>query len=204
MTWNRSGAGGSRVITARPILPPTCVSRPAARNMCPASAVVVDLPFVPVIARNGDPGATAARSRAKISMSPMISTPAPRASSTVQWGFGCVSGTPGDSTSDAKEDQSAVRRSAVAMPASAAFATLSGLSSQATTSAPPSSSARAVAVPEPPSPKSATRLPRKDRVGITSPPYLSFRLDRPISARMTAMIQNRTTTWLSVQPSFSK
>ena len=36
----------------------------------------------------------------------MISTPAPRASSTVQCGFGCVSGTPGDSTSDEKPLQS--------------------------------------------------------------------------------------------------
>ena len=34
--------------------------------------------------------------------------------------------------------------------------------------------------------------------------YRSFRLERPISARITAMIQKRITTWLSVQPSFSK
>src|SRR5690606_38643879 len=106
------------------------------------------------------------------STSPMISTPAPRASSTVQCGFGWVSGTPGDSTKEAKPDQSSVRRSPVAMPSPAALATLSGLSSQATTSAPPSTSARAVAVPEPPSPKRATRFPSKERPGIMKSPQL--------------------------------
>ena len=34
--------------------------------------------------------------------------------------------------------------------------------------------------------------------------YLSFSVERPMSARITAMIQKRITTWLSVQPSFSK
>ena len=89
------------------------------------------------------------------------------------------------------------------MPAAAALATLSGLSSQASTSAPPAISARAVAIPDPPRPKSATRFPLKDVAGIMES-YLSFRVDRPTSARMTAMIQKRITTWLSVQPSFSK
>src|SRR5690606_14906915 len=106
------------------------------------------------------------------STSPMISTPAPRASSTVQCGLGWVSGTPGDSTKEAKPDQSSLRRSPVGMPSPAAFATLSGLSSQATTSAPPSTSARAVAVPEPPRPKRATRFPSKERTGIMKLPQL--------------------------------
>ena len=50
-------------------------------------------------------------------MSPITSTPALLASSTDQCGAGCVSGTPGASTSAATFDQSSVRRSAVAMPA---------------------------------------------------------------------------------------
>ena len=40
------------------------------------NAVVVVLPLVPVMAMNGDCGHTAARSRQKISTSPMISMPA--------------------------------------------------------------------------------------------------------------------------------
>ena len=38
---------------AVPMLPPTCTSRPAALRMCAVSAVVVDLPLVPVMAMNG-------------------------------------------------------------------------------------------------------------------------------------------------------
>src|SRR5690606_30783231 len=34
--------------------------------------------------------------------------------------------------------------------------------------------------------------------------HLSFSVERPIRASITAMIQKRMTTWLSVQPSFSK
>ena len=189
---------------ARPILPPVWVSRPADFRMCAVNAVVVDLPLVPVIAMKGAVGARSMRSRQNSSMSPITSTPAPRASSTVQCGFGCVSGTPGDKTKAAKRGQSAARRSPVAIPAAAALATLSGLSSQARISAPPAISACAVAIPEPPSPKSETRLPAKEAAAIKRCPYLSLRVERPTSARMTAMIQKRITTWLSVQPSFSK
>ena len=69
------GASGSSASTAVPILPPTGRrGRPARR--WPISAVVVDLPFVPVMATNGRP-AVWRRSRQNSSMSPMISTPAP-------------------------------------------------------------------------------------------------------------------------------
>ena len=61
------------------------------------SAVVVDLPLVPVMATMREPAAVA--SRAKISVSPITSIPACRAFSTVQCGSGWVSGTPGLSTS---------------------------------------------------------------------------------------------------------
>ena len=56
--------------------------RPSARRGRPRrriwaiSAVVVDLPLVPVMATKGAAGAILARSRQKSSMSPMISTPA--------------------------------------------------------------------------------------------------------------------------------
>ena len=94
------------------------------------SAVVVDLPFVPVMAMKGEPGATTRRSRAKSSMSPTISTLAWRASSTHQCGLGWVSGTPGDSTRQPNAVQSASRRSTRPMPRAAARSRVSGLSSQ--------------------------------------------------------------------------
>ena len=59
--------------------------------------------------------------------------------------------------------------------------------------APPASSARAVASPEPPRPKSATVLPAKVRDGHHAP-HRSFRVERPTSASTTAMIQKRITT----------
>ena len=100
--------GGSSDRIAVPILPPSCASKPAAARRCAISAVVVDLPLVPVMAMNGASGAMCRRSRQNSSMSPITSAPALRASSTVQCGSGCVSGTPGASTSAAIFDQSAV------------------------------------------------------------------------------------------------
>ena len=148
------------------MLPPICTSRPASRRMWATSAVVVDLPLVPVMATNGASGASFARSRQNSSMSPMISTPAAFASLADQCGSGWVSGTPGERISAAKRDQSAVRRSAVSIPCACAFAIASALSSQATTRAPPLFSASAVASPEPPSPNSATVRPAKVVAGV--------------------------------------
>ena len=77
-----------------------------------------------------------------------------------------MSGTPGASTSAAIFDQSILRRSAVAMPAARALSTLAALSSKAITSAPPATSACALASPEPPSPNTATFFPAKLVTGI--------------------------------------
>src|SRR5690606_26013123 len=104
--------------------------------------------------------------RLNSSMSPTISTPAARASTALQCGSGWVSGTPGDSTKQENEGQSACRRSAVAMPARQACSTASLLSSQAVTRAPPAMSARAVASPDPPRPNSATLFPANVETGI--------------------------------------
>ena len=49
-------AGGSSSRMAVPMLPPICASRPAARRTWAISAVVVDLPLVPVMATNGASG----------------------------------------------------------------------------------------------------------------------------------------------------
>src|ERR1700755_130026 len=99
-------------------------------------------------------------------MSPITSTPAWRAISTLQCGAGWVNGAPGVRISAAKLAQDTLRRSAVMKPAWAAFATLSALSSPAITSAPPAFSAWHEASPEPPRPNTATVLPAKDVTGI--------------------------------------
>src|ERR671912_1710830 len=166
ITWMRLSDGGSRERIAVPILPPICTSRPASRRIWAMRAVVVDLPLVPVIATKGAFGAIFARSRQKSSISPMISTPASRASFADQCGSGWVSGTPGERMKDENCDQSTWRRSAVSMPLEPASAILAGLSSQAMTRAPPSFKASTVASPEPPRPKRATVLPAKEVTGV--------------------------------------
>ena len=143
-------------------------------------------------------------------MSPITSQPACRAISTDQCGAGCVSGAPGVRISAEKFDHDTVRRSAVVKPACAALATLSALSSPAITSAPPAFSAWQLARPEPPRPKTATVLPAKEVTGIRSTSdamqvdHRSFSVERPASASITEMIQNRITICGSVQPFCSK
>ncbi len=65
ITWTRPMRGGSSERIAVPILPPICTSWPASRIRCATSAVVVDLPLVPVIATNGAFGAVRLRSTTK-------------------------------------------------------------------------------------------------------------------------------------------
>src|SRR4051812_29593134 len=122
------------------------------------------------MAMNGELGAVMRRSRQNSSMSPIPSTAALRASPTVQCGAGWVSGTPGASTSAAILLQSMWRRSETGMPAARAFSTLASVSSHATTSAPPASSALALASPDAPRPKSATLRPANVVMGIMLSP----------------------------------
>src|SRR5690606_100426 len=140
-----------------------------------SSAVVVDLPLVPVMATKGERGACARRSRQNSSMSPMTSMPHSRARRTLQCGSGWVSGTPGASTSASKREKSASTRSAVAMPALTASSIAAVRSSVATTSAPPAMSALALASPDAPRPTTATRLPRIVSTAITRSPQLQGR-----------------------------
>src|SRR5262245_55429560 len=99
-------------------------------------------------------------------MSPITSTPAWRAISTLQCGAGWVSGAPGARISAAKCAQEVGRRSAVTKPACPAFAPLSALSQAAMTPAPPAFSAWQLARPEPPRPNTATVLPAEEVTGI--------------------------------------
>jgi hypothetical protein len=73
-----------------PRFPPQNVGRPDAEHSAPVSAVVVDLPLVPVIASSWAPGC---KQRYASSISAMTSTPAARAATI----SGKV-GTPGDIT----------------------------------------------------------------------------------------------------------
>src|ERR1039458_4264005 len=76
-------------VTGVPILPPTCAAIPDSRRMCPASAVVVVLPLVPVI-----PMVRPCRKGAANSTSPITLTPRARAAFS-----GTTSaGTPGEMT----------------------------------------------------------------------------------------------------------
>src|SRR5665213_1089748 len=137
---------------------------------CVVSAVVVDLPLVPVMATSGQLrpwlSCMAARSRQNNSISPMISTSCWRASRTVQCGSGWVSGTPGASTNAETSRQSISFRLCVLMPAALACSSLAVASSKAMTSAPPATSACAASRPEPPRPKTATVLSAKVVMGI--------------------------------------
>ena len=150
------------------MLPPTRVSRPAAAQMWPIRAVVVDLPLVPVMAMIFGRlcSGAALTVRAKSSMSPRISTPASRAFSTVQCGLGWVSGTPGDSIRAANFDQSAVVRSTTSRPSASAAARAAGFSSHSATWAPPALRACAAARPVRARPNTATVRPSKPLTGI--------------------------------------
>src|ERR1700723_3424221 len=99
-------------------------------------------------------------------MSPITSTPACCAASTLQCGAGWVNGAPGVSTKAAKLVHDTLRKSAVVKPACAALAMLSALSSPAITSAPPALRAWQLASPDPPRPNTATVLPAKEVTGI--------------------------------------
>ncbi len=137
---------------------PPARASPSSTRRCPSSAVVVDLPFVPVIAASRNSGSRARRSASKSSMSPITGMPAACARSTVQCGLGWVSGTPGDSTSASNAEKSATRRSPVGRPARSPRPPLALVVVAHDLSA-AGGQRMAVARPDPPRPKTATRFP---------------------------------------------
>ena len=70
-TQSLGRASSTSSISGLPMLPPTCTLVPHARSRCPISAVVVDLPLVPVTATIG-----ALQIRYATSISPKTGTPA--------------------------------------------------------------------------------------------------------------------------------
>jgi len=141
----------------------TSTAKPKFRKRCAASAVVVDFPFVPVIA-------TKVRRRDFLPLAAKQFyvadnfDPACRAFRTVQCGAGCVNGTPGERTRASKFRQSAVARFSILRPARGLLRACS-LSSQTDTRAPPATSACAVTNPERQS-NTAACLPSKQVTGV--------------------------------------
>ena len=166
-------AGGSRSRMAVPILPPICTSRPAERRMCGDERRRRRLA---VGAGDGDERrvgqARLRRSRQNSSISPMTSTPAALALTTVQCGSGWVNGTPGANTRAAKRPHSATsadppRENRILRPPPD-FALYRPRQLR---NSPPPASARHVASPERPRPKTATVLTRESRDGVMSAVY---------------------------------
>ena len=162
--------------------------------------MVVDLPLVPVMATNGEFGASLRRSRQNSSTSPITSTLAFFASTTDQCGAGCVSGTPGVSSSADIFDQSILRRSAVAMPAARAFVD----AGRAVVEGDHLGAARdqSLRARQPRAAEPEQRDLLSSKAGDRD--HRSLSVASPASASTIAMIQNRITICDSVQPSCSK
>jgi hypothetical protein len=142
-----------------PRLPPTKARR-SSEKRAPASAVVVDLPLVPVTATSGvDP-----MKRAASSTSPQIGTPAARAALSC----GVAMGTPGETTTRSAAVKSrsswppSMRRSGRTSSASSAGPrAAAGRASVTVTEAPSRTQSRAAARPERARPTTVIFLPRR-------------------------------------------
>src|SRR5579863_234618 len=91
----------------------------------------------------------------------MMSMPALRARAAILCGVGKVEGMPGESTSALTPLRSAFAKSAIVTPRAAAASRFAGISSQASTRAPPRFSASAAARPERAKPRTAMLSLRK-------------------------------------------
>src|ERR1700748_1082611 len=163
------GDGRDSSSTDLPILPPIWASKPHCANTCPISAVVVDLPLVPVMAITGDlPGRSGLGriSRANSSTSPITGTRALLACSTTPCGLGWVSGTPGDRTSAAIFSHGHSRQGMICAPSWLPRSRAVLESSQAITIVPPATSARTAPRPVRARPKTATVLLAKALTAI--------------------------------------
>src|SRR5438067_969788 len=152
------------------MLPPACASNPQAFSTCAISAVVVDLPLVPVIATTGARPFVAAAGRivrANNSTSPITSAPPLRARRTTACGCGCVRAMPGLRINAATVSHGHETQFVTLAPFDAAATRLASLSSHAKTSAPPALNASMADRPERARPNTPTVLPRKQVTSIT-------------------------------------
>src|SRR6266571_346390 len=155
------------------MLPPTATLNPAASSIRPVSAVVVDFPFVPVIAM------TRPRShRDASSNSPTMGTPLSRAARTTV----CSAGTPGLNTTRSAP----VKVSVLCPPSSSctprrrsgSAATASSRVSDSVTCAPRRASSSAAAMPLLPAPATVTRFPSTLNPKTATPNRASAKLQR--------------------------
>ena len=162
--------------------------------------MVVDLPLVPVMATNGECGASLRRSRQNNSTSPITSTWALFARTTDQCGDGWVSGTPGASSSAEIFDQSIVAQvfggdagRARLLEACRAVVERDHLGAARNQS---------LRAGEPRAAEPEQRDFLSSKAGDRD--HRSLSVANPASASTIAMIQNRITICDSVQPSCSK
>src|SRR5678815_4135408 len=152
------------------MFPPTSTPRPDSLNIRPSNVVVVDFPFVPVIATIGP-----FTHREASSSSPMISAPCCRAASNT----GCSVGTPGLTTTRSAFSNVAVvwPPNSSSTPASRSRAPSSTLArlSVSTTRAPRRTSSSAAAMPLRAAPTTTARRPTTENA---SPPTSSPQLQR--------------------------
>jgi hypothetical protein len=125
MTWTRPARRRRATGSAVPILPPSCASRPLAQRWA-ISAVVVDLPLVPVMATKRRVGrAGGALAAEQLDVADHLDAGAfAQALSTVQCGAGMGQRHAGRSTSAANPRQSAARKIAAECPPRGALARL--------------------------------------------------------------------------------
>src|SRR5437879_2294629 len=159
---------GARSSAPRPILPPTSQALPAFFRIWPISAVVVDLPLVPVMPTKRAFG----WARASNSISQMIGLPAACAAAATACGLGRWLGMPGLMTRAVTFDQSMLDGSARRTPESAAALRGPSSSSQATQSMPAAIRARTVARPERASPSTTNDEPLRTARSIIRSPQL--------------------------------
>ena len=166
MTWKRSAAGGASARIAVPMLPPICTSRPVARRIWAISAVVVDLPLVPVMAMKGASGQQ---------LGPLAAEQLDVADDLDAGSLGLGDGPMRRWMRQRHARRQHQRRKAAPVrtrqildgkACSDAAARPASLSSAASTWAPPAASARHVARPDRPRPNTATVRPANVVAGV--------------------------------------
>ena len=204
MTWTRArrrrrADRGS----ARRYCRPSATSRPASRRICAISAVVVDLPLVPVMATNGASGARA-RALAAEEFDVADDLDAGRLGALDRPMRLRDGSAARPARGRARRSRSSRRRRdrPTRSPRRGARARAFSSSSQAATSAPPATSARAVERPGAAEPEQRDLAAAEGRDRRHA--HLSFSVDRPTIASTKAMIQKRMTICGSDQPSCSK
>ena len=144
-----AGPGSSSEQATRPILPPTATAVPTSFKQWPISAVVVDLPLVPVITTMGACGAA----RKAISTSLTILMCAAAARVAAGCGVGCRCGIPGLITRASKSDHGQSCHGTTAPFGKLASGLLSSWANMVT---PAASSDATAAMPELPRPRTPT------------------------------------------------